>query len=177
MDDLLSHVADDHAALLDFLGRLETSAPDAPRERQHLLTSLATLEEWHRSAEETILYPLLESTDAGAALETRALAEHARLSEALEELRRLEPGDPLFPTRLQSLGRQLREHLDSEEAQIFPLLRRQLSEEQLGHHGEIWEDRRDILRTGATGAGLGHPVPPPTVHHVKETIRETPASS
>jgi iron-sulfur cluster repair protein YtfE (RIC family) len=109
-------LAQQHRALLALLDSLR----DAPvSERSGLLAALQVRLAEHAALEEAHLYPLIRQAGFPEAAEA-SLQEHAEADAVAARLVRLRPDDPALELLLPLLDQTLREHLDKEEAELFP---------------------------------------------------------
>ena len=84
----------------------------------------------HSVAEEAEVYPRVQDRVSGAEAE-HARHEHAEAEETMKRLERLEPTDARFVVELQTLIREVREHVAEEEGEMFPHMRTVFSEQEL----------------------------------------------
>lgn len=86
----------------------------------------------HFREEEEILFPLvIDRADAPTELLSTLLLEHVRMHRLVGRLRaELEEGAPA-PETLQAIGELLAAHIRAEEGELFPLMERMVSEEDL----------------------------------------------
>jgi len=86
----------------------------------------------HFREEEEVLFPLvIDRLDAPIELLSRLLLEHVRMHRLVRSLRtEVEEGAPA-PETLHAIGELLAAHIRVEEAELFPLMERLVSEEDL----------------------------------------------
>lgn len=119
--DIDQLVADDHAVVARQLDRLEAGEGD----RRVLADQVSFELALHATGEEQVLYAALRE----AGLDTddeHARAEHQQMKELLVSIDRAEPGSDEFETCLARLAAIVRAHVEEEEHQMLPELRRRL---------------------------------------------------
>ncbi|MGY1710767.1 hemerythrin domain-containing protein [Geodermatophilus sp. SYSU D00758] len=84
----------------------------------------------HSVAEETQVYPKVQEKVSAEEAE-RAKHEHGEAEETMKALDGMDPDDPAFDRHLETLMREIREHVAEEEGQMFPHMRTVFSEDEL----------------------------------------------
>ncbi len=111
----------------------------------------------HASIEEQFLYPtareLSEKLDDQV---LEALEEHHVAKATLAELDKMSPGDERFDAKMTVLTENIRHHVDEEEKDLFPKLRRLMSPDELAVLGEAMEAAKKVAPTHP------HPMAPDT---------------
>ncbi len=111
----------------------------------------------HASIEEQFLYPtareLSEKLD-NQVLE--ALEEHHVAKATLAELEKMSPRDERFDAKMTVLMESIRHHVDEEEEELFPKLRKLMASEELAVLGEAMDAAKKMAPTHP------HPMAPDT---------------
>jgi hemerythrin superfamily protein len=111
----------------------------------------------HASIEEQFLYPtareLSEKLDDQV---LEALEEHHVAKATLAELDKMSPGDERFDAKMTVLMENIRHHVEEEEKDLFPKLRRLMAPEELAVLGEAMESAKKVVPTHP------HPMAPDT---------------
>lgn len=111
----------------------------------------------HASIEEQFLYPaareLSEKLDDQV---LEALEEHHVAKATLAELDRMSPSDERFDAKMTVLSESIRHHVDEEESDLFPKLKRLMAPEELSVLGEAMEAAKKVAPTHP------HPMAPDT---------------
>lgn len=135
--DVVDLLTTDHHEVMDLVGQIPGADPEQRREMAD--TVIAELMR-HSVAEEMHVYPAMrEHLPDGESRVQHDIDEHQQLVETMKELEGLDAADPQF---LQALGRLealLRDHVADEERDQFPLLRAQLTRDQLVEMGRAVE--------------------------------------
>ncbi len=74
----------------------------------------------HMAIEEAIFYPKVRQALAEGALVDEAEHEHDGAKELIKELGDIDPADPVFDMKIESLAQQIVEHVEKEETVVFP---------------------------------------------------------
>lgn len=83
----------------------------------------------HAIEEENAIYPALQRIDATED-EDQLFEDHAEIKKALYDLDRMDSGDATFLTRVRALSDLIERHVQKEEGNLFPRLKRAMSEEE-----------------------------------------------
>ncbi|WP_040340014.1 hemerythrin domain-containing protein [Candidatus Blastococcus massiliensis] len=127
--DVVDILTTDHHEVMTLVGQIPGAAPDQRREMAD--TIIAELMR-HAVAEEMFVYPAMrDHLPDGARRVEHDLEEHQELVEVMKELEGIDSADPRFLETLGRLEQILRDHVQDEESEQFPLLRTHLSREQL----------------------------------------------
>jgi hemerythrin superfamily protein len=85
----------------------------------------------HETAEEMIVRPLTRGADGGDAVASARMDEENESKDVLSHLEHLDVSSPDFEEQYQQFRESVLEHAGAEEAEEFPLLRSQVSAEDL----------------------------------------------
>jgi hypothetical protein len=113
----------------------------------------------HASIEENELYPLIRAqVPGGEAQVTEGLREHQEAKEVLAELDRMDGEDPNLDGKVMTLIADVRHHVEEEESEVLPKLRRSLDRTALR---ELGDALRKAKRTAAPPAPPSRSRPAP----------------
>lgn len=119
------HVTDllheQHQHIQDLFDRV-LSAPDGGR-RQETFEDLRRYLAVHETAEELVTHPIARAGVDGSTVVDDRVAEEDVLKGLLAELDDSDVDDPAFPEKLENLRVQVRQHIEYEEREEFPLIR------------------------------------------------------
>jgi hemerythrin superfamily protein len=102
----------------------------------------------HETAEEIVVYPAVRASGPeGDQLADARTAEEDKAKSALSELEKLGVESPEFGPKLQAFQQMVELHAENEEREIFPLLRRTQSPEQLRKMAEGVEAAEKVAPT------------------------------
>ena len=143
--DVVDILTTDHHEVLALLGQIPAAAPDQRRDMAD--TIIAELMR-HAIAEEMYVYPAMrDHLPDGESKVQHDVEEHQQLEEVMKELESIDAADPRFLEALGRLEAVLRDHVSDEERDQFPLLRAQLSAEQLVDMGQKVETAKKAAPT------------------------------
>ncbi|MGY2083943.1 hemerythrin domain-containing protein [Blastococcus sp. SYSU DS0539] len=143
--DVVDILTTDHHEVLALVSQIPTADPDQRRDMTD--TVIAELMR-HSVAEEMYVYPAMrDHLPDGDGKVQHDIQEHQQLEEVMKELEGLDAADPQFLETLARLDAILRDHVSDEEREQFPMLRAQLSREQLVEIGEKVETAKKAAPT------------------------------
>ena len=127
--DWADQLAAEHAMVLAIFDKIEATSDTQTTIRTHLLTKLKNALGKHAIEEENVIYPALR--DANSTHDADALnAEHGYVKTYLYELENMRKDSPDWIARVRDFRAMIQEHMKMEEDEVFPGLKRTLSEEQ-----------------------------------------------
>jgi hemerythrin superfamily protein len=143
--DVVDILTADHQEVLDLLIQIPAAEPAQRRDMTD--TIIAELMR-HSVAEEMYVYPAMrEHLADGDSQVQHDIEEHQQLVEVMKELEDVDASDMRFLETLGRLEAVLRDHVSDEERDQFPLLRAQLSREQLVEMGTKVETAKKAAPT------------------------------
>ncbi|MCT2282317.1 alpha/beta hydrolase fold domain-containing protein [Micromonospora chalcea] len=148
--DLDHLISDEHVVVNRLFEHLEAGRGD----RRTLVDQVSYGRTLHAHAEEEVLYPALAEIGAADAEEGRD--EHQALKRLLVLLDHADPGSHEFERALNKLIGGVRHHVDKEEREFLPALRRAVGAEEMGRLGERY------LAAKRSVPARSHPTVPPT---------------
>jgi hemerythrin superfamily protein len=79
----------------------------------------------HATIEEEIFYPAVSAQVEDAEdMVDEAIVEHAAAKDLIKQLQEMEPDDELFDAKVKVLGEQIDHHVEEEEKEMFPKVRK-----------------------------------------------------
>jgi hemerythrin superfamily protein len=152
--DVTSLLVADHRTVEQVFGELESGgySPEQRRElADHVIAELVR----HSVAEEHYVYPAVRrSLPDGDELADRELTEHAEAEYTMKDLDGLDASDPRFDELLGQLISAIRQHVEHEEAELFPKLREHVEQSDLETLGE------QVLKAKESAPTRPHPMSP-----------------
>jgi hemerythrin superfamily protein len=118
--DVTKMLEADHRQVEELFSQIEAAEG---ADRQPLLDQLISSLHAHMELEEAVLYPAMESVTGAEAVE-EGVVEHDLGRKGLEDVQRLAPDEPGFGAALDSVKAGITHHVDEEEKEIFPQLRK-----------------------------------------------------
>jgi hemerythrin superfamily protein len=115
----------DHKAVEQLFTKYETLGDKATRQKRRIADQIVKALSVHAVIEEQLLYPTVRAeVPEQADLALEALEEHHVVKWLLEELRTLPADHERFAPKMKVLLELVRKHLQEEEKEMFPALRR-----------------------------------------------------
>jgi iron-sulfur cluster repair protein YtfE (RIC family) len=137
--DLLKQLENEHREAESLMDRLEQA--EEPSERGPLLRELEGALSQHMEKEERRVYPVLAEIDGEGAEAARA--EHDGARELLEKLRSGGVDQPGFGSIAAALKGAIGHHVEEEENDLFPKLRREVGAERFADGAPATTNGRD----------------------------------
>ncbi len=78
----------------------------------------------HMQLEEELFYPAVEQALSSTSIIEEAFVEHASAKELMTQILGMEPGEHYYDARLKVLSEQIEHHINEEETDMFPKVRR-----------------------------------------------------
>lgn len=147
----------DHRTVEALFKRFEGAGEDAAKLKKQLSEQIIRELAIHSAIEEQLLYPAARLADEelkDTVLE--ALEEHHLAKISLAEIQHLEPSDERFEAKVTVLMESVRHHIEEEENELFPALRKLMGEDQLEALGAALDQAKELVPTRP------HPLAPDT---------------
>jgi hemerythrin superfamily protein len=145
--EVLTHDHREVEQMFTELDSLRGRTDDASKERRRDLVDQVIIElVRHSVAEEVEVYPQVQAKVSAEEAE-RAKHEHGEAEETMKALDGMDPDDPAFEQQLETLMREIREHVAEEEGEMFPHMRSVFSEDELRDMGAKVERIKKIAPT------------------------------
>src|SRR3954447_2795870 len=128
--DVVDVLISDHRDVTALIGEVRTVAD--PMMRRDLIDTAISELVRHAVAEEMYVYPAMRKylPDGDKAVE-HDIEEHKELEQTMKQLEGADASSPDFDTALQQLQELLADHVQDEESEQFPELRRRIPREEL----------------------------------------------
>ena len=134
--DVVTVITNDHRLMEQILRQLESGSGD----REALLTECAARLTAHSHAEEQQVYPAIAEIDPSEAGEVfEGADEHHKAEMMLLNLQHIDPDGPEFRERLAEFAGAVRRHIEHEESEILPALKRAVDRKRLEQLGTAFE--------------------------------------
>jgi hemerythrin superfamily protein len=146
--DVIALLTQDHREVEQMFGEFDQTPATDLQGRRTLADRIITELVKHSIAEEEYLYPAArELIPNGDGLVDQDIREHAGAEETMKKLDGLDPSDETFVPLMRGLMAEIREHVQHEEGQLFPLLRQNATEERLDQLGQQVERAKKLAPT------------------------------
>ena len=136
--DALELLKQDHQKVAELFKQVE--ATEDEKKHQKLFEQIKTELETHTHLEETILYPAWEQHEELKDITLEAYEEHKQVKTLLREIDRLAEGSERFDAK---------HHVEEEEKEMFPKVKKIYDKEQLEQLGQELEAAKKQFQKGS----------------------------
>lgn len=138
--DAIKLLTQDHRSVERLFKAYERAGDRASKEKQRLASQVIRELSIHASIEEQFLYPTArELSEKLNSQVLEALEEHHLAKATLAELEKMSPSDEGFDAKMTVLMENIRHHVEEEEEDLFPKLKRLMDSADLAVLGEAME--------------------------------------
>ncbi|MFI8187070.1 hemerythrin domain-containing protein [Actinacidiphila glaucinigra] len=138
---------EDHKTVEKLFKRFEKAAEDAPEEKRAIVDEVIEELTVHAWIEEQIFYPAAREADPDNAEQVlESIEEHHVVVWMLSELKDMDPADERFKAKMTVLMENVRHHVEEEEKDWFPEIRKAMSRKRLTELGEQMGRRKPARR-------------------------------
>ena len=96
----------------------------AAAEKKALAGKICAALRVHTQIEEELFYPAAREGTGDEDLLDEALVEHAGAKALIAEIEAMQPGEPLYDAKVKVLGEMIHHHVEEEEGELFPEVRK-----------------------------------------------------
>lgn len=148
--DAISLLKADHRKVEELFAKFDELGERAHKTKQRLVTQICRELTLHAAIEERHLYPNAQAAIKEAEdLVLESYEEHHVLKFLVEELELLSPDAERFDAKVTVLKEIVQHHVEEEEKELFPQLRKTLSKQQLAELGERLVASKEELKSTA----------------------------
>jgi hemerythrin superfamily protein len=138
--DAITLLKDDHRNVKELFRKFEQAGERAHKTKRTLVDKITEELSVHSAIEEQVFYPAVrEAVETAGEDVLESLEEHHIVKWTLSELEDMDPQDERFDAKVTVLIESVRHHIEEEEGEMFPKVRRALSRSQLSDLGELME--------------------------------------
>lgn len=146
--DAISLLEKDHREVKALFKRFERLGDAAYVEKRRIIDEVIKALSQHAVVEEQFLYPAVrERIENKEYLALEALEEHHVVKWLLLELDKLSPKHERFDAKVSVLMESVRHHVEEEEGEMFPAMRRAFSKDELEDLGYIMGEMKKVAPT------------------------------
>ncbi|THA31879.1 hemerythrin domain-containing protein [Streptomyces sp. A1547] len=150
IDELMA----DHREVEEMFSRLQAMTGTG-QELRDLIDEITIELVRHSVAEEQYLYPAVrEHVEGGGRMADKEIEDHSRVEKILKQLEKMSTTDGQISPLLQQLMEEVAPHVQDEETNLFPMLKRACTPQQLDDLGD------KIRRAKAMAPTRPHPAAP-----------------
>lgn len=132
-----------HAEVKDLFKKCETASGD---EKLELFEQIADDLAAHAAIEEKHFYPATRSARTEDLLH-EAVEEHLAAKRIIADLLEMQPEDAQFDAKIKVLQEEIEHHVEEEEGDLFPKVKKLLSSDELDDIGVVMEDMFEELKS------------------------------
>ena len=121
---------------------------EGEEEKQSLFEEIGDKLAIHAGIEEKHFYPATRTARTEDQLR-EAVEEHLSVKRIIADLLEMEPSNPQFEPKVLVLKEQVEHHVEEEEEELFPKVKKMLSRDELDDLGTVMEDLAQELEAGA----------------------------
>ncbi|UQX04198.1 hemerythrin domain-containing protein [Streptomyces sp. RerS4] len=152
--NVIDELMTDHREVEEMFGRLQAMSGTG-QELRDLIDEITIELVRHSVAEEQYLYPAVrEHVEGGDRMADKEIEDHSRVEKILKRLEKTKTDDAQISPLLQQLMDEVAAHVEDEESNLFPMLRRACTPQQLDDLGD------KIRRAKAMAPTRPHPAAP-----------------
>jgi hemerythrin superfamily protein len=138
--DAITLLKEDHRTVKALFRKFEHAGDRAFATRRKLVDKITEELSVHAAIEEQVFYPAvrhaIEATEDDV---LESLEEHHIVKWTLSELEKMDPKDERFDAKVTVLIESVEHHMNEEEGEMFPKVRKALSRTQLNDLGDLME--------------------------------------
>ena len=146
--DAITLLRNDHKTVEQLFKRFEKAGDRAYVQKREIVDRIIEELSVHAAIEELVFYPVARATVPGTEdIALESLEEHHIVKWLLSELVDLDPSDERFDAKVTVLMENVRHHVEEEQSDFFPKVRRELSRTELADLGQALADAKKSAPT------------------------------
>jgi hemerythrin superfamily protein len=146
--DAVTLLRNDHKTVEGLFKKFEKAGPNANKTKRDLVEKIVEELSIHAAIEEQVLYPAARKAVPDSEDEVlEALEEHHIVKWVLSELDGMDPTDERFTAKVTVLMENVRHHVEEEESDLFPQLRKSMKRKELEELAEAMEAAKKVAPT------------------------------
>lgn len=145
--DAVSYLVSDHNEVKRLFKEFEALSADSTTEaieKKRLAVAICDFLDVHTDIEEEVFYPKIGPAIDEVDMINEALVEHEAAKDLMAKIRTMSPDEELFDANVKVLCEQVEHHVDEEEAEMFPKVRK--TDLDLKALGQEMANRRTEIR-------------------------------
>jgi len=144
--DAIALLKSQHREVEALFKQIEKAREDA---KQDLFEQIADALAVHATIEEKHFYPATREARTEELLQ-EAVEEHLAAKRTIADLMEMSSDEPQFDAKVKVLKEQIEHHVEEEEKELFPKVRRMLAKEELEDLGLVMEDMAEEMKASGT---------------------------
>jgi hypothetical protein len=147
--DAIELLESQHREVEELFEKFEAAGEKARKTKEGLCRQISDKLAVHAEIEEKLFYPESKTEDTEEILR-ESVEEHLAMKRVIADLLETEVSDEQFDARVKVLKEQVEHHVEEEEDELFPKVRKALSEEELDDLGSRMEElAEEVLALGS----------------------------
>jgi len=147
--DAIELLESQHREVEKLFEKFEAAGDKARKTRESLCRQISDKLAVHAEIEEKLFYPESRNEDTEELLR-ESVEEHLAVKRILADLMETEVADEQFDARMKVLKEQVEHHVEEEEGELFPKVRKALTEDELSDLGSRMEElAEEVLAQGS----------------------------
>ena len=149
-----------HREVEQLFRKIENADTD---EKERLFDELADALAVHATIEERHFYPATKDARTAELLQ-EAVEEHLSVKRLIADLLEMEPGEPQFDSKVSVLREQVEHHVEEEEGELFPQVKKLMEVDSLEAIGQQMEaEAEQLMAAGEPRKNVRIETEPPAV--------------
>ena len=144
--DAIELLESQHEEVKELFEKCEKASGEAKRQ---LFEKIADALAVHAAIEEKHFYPATKSARTEELLQ-EAVEEHLSVKRIIADLLEMDPAEAQFDAKITVLQEQVEHHVEEEEGDLFPKVRKMVDKEALFDLGVVMEDMANDLKAGGS---------------------------
>jgi hemerythrin superfamily protein len=146
--DAVTLLRNDHKTVEGLFKKFEKAGPNAHKTKQDLVEKIVEELSIHAAIEEQVLYPAARAAVPDENdLVLESLEEHHIVKWVLSEIDGMDPTDERFTAKVTVLIENVRHHVEEEEGELFPALRKGMKRKELEELAQAMEKAKKAAPT------------------------------
>ncbi len=146
--DAVTLLRNDHKNVEKLFKQFEKAGPNAQKTKRDLVEKIVEELSIHAAIEEQVLYPAArQAVPDEETLVLESLEEHHIVKWVLSELDGMSPDDERFTAKVTVLIENVRHHVEEEEGELFPALRKAMKRKELEDLAQAMEQAKKVAPT------------------------------
>ena len=146
--DAITYLKDDHRTVEQLFKRFEQAGDNAHVQKRQIVDRIIEELSVHAAIEEQVFYPVARASVPGTEeIALESLEEHHIVKWLLSELVDMDPAHERFDAKVTVLMENVRHHVEEEESDFFPKVRKHLGRNELADLGDTLAEAKKSAPT------------------------------
>ena len=145
--DAITLLKNDHKTAEGLFKKFEKAGPNATKTKRDLVDKIVEELSIHAAIEEQLFYPAVRGVEGVEDMVLESLEEHHVVKWTLSELDGMSPEAERFTAKVTVLIESVRHHIEEEENDLFPAVRKAIGRKELAELGEAMQKAKKAAPT------------------------------